>query len=113
MKKAIHSAGICILTLLLFFIFWGSPALAEMEKLNSGDQYHGVNRERDVLNILSALGKKVEDQRLLDRVRVKLSGLPESQFALIASLSKQILKEGDQTGSGIAFLLVTVLIVLS
>jgi hypothetical protein len=113
MKGTTSSAVICILFLLLFTTFWGSTALAETKKLNSGDHYHGVNRERDVLNILSVLERKVEDQRLLDRVRVKLSGLQESQFSLILSLSKQILKEGDQAGADIAFLLLTSLIVLS
>ena len=50
---------------------------------------------------------------MLERAREKLFTLKEPQFSLIASLSEQIMKEEGQPGVDIAFLLITILIVLS
>jgi hypothetical protein len=113
MKKSMRPLYICFLFLLFIFSLWNPAVQAETRKSNADEEYRGMHRETDMAKILSVLEKKVDDQKMLDRARQKLLTLQEPQFSLIASLSEQIVKEGDQPGVDIAFLLITILIVLS
>jgi hypothetical protein len=113
MKKSMHPIYICFLSLLFIFSLWNQAVQAETRKSNADEEYRGMHRETDMTKILSVLEKKVDDQKMLERAREKLFTLQEPQFSLIASLSEQIVKEGDQPGVDIAFLLITILIVLS
>jgi hypothetical protein len=113
MKKSMHPIYICFLSLLFIFSLWNPAVQAETRKLNADEEYRGMHRKTDMTRILSVLEKKVADQKMLERAREKLFALQEPQFSLIASLSKQTVKEGDQPGVDIAFLLITILIVLS
>jgi hypothetical protein len=113
MKKTMHPIYICFLSLLFTFSIWNPAVQAETRRSNADEEYRGMHRETDMTKILSVLGKKVDDQKMLERTREKLFTLQEPQFSLIASLSEQIIKEGNQPGVDIAFLLITILIVLS
>ena len=66
----------------------------------------------DVSRILSVLENRIGDRQLLERTKGKLLTLDHGQIRLIASLSDRVLKDGNTTGSEIAFLLMTVLITL-
>jgi hypothetical protein len=66
----------------------------------------------DVSKILSVFENRIEDQELLKRTKDKLLTLDQKQIRLIASLSDRVAKEGNTTGSDIAFLLMTALITL-
>jgi hypothetical protein len=113
MERTIRAIVMGSVSLLLLSSLWGAAALAETRKLNSDNQNQGLRREIDVTRILSVFEKKVEDPKLLERTREKLLTLGDTQFSLISSLSEQIIKEGNQPGVDIAFLLITILIVLS
>ena len=93
---------------------WGQAiAEGEMKKPEIGLEYDEMHRETDVIKILAVLEKKIQDQNLLEKAKVKLFSLKDLEFDLITSLSKQIAKEGETPGVDIAFLLITVLIILS
>jgi hypothetical protein len=66
----------------------------------------------DVSKILSVFENRIEDPQLLERTKDKLLTLDQRQIRLIASLSDRVAKEGNTTGSDIAFLLMTALITL-
>ena len=72
-----------------------------------------MRRETEVIKVLSVLGKKIGDQKLLEKTKEKLLTLKESEFVLITSLSEQITRDGERPGMDIAFLLITALIILS
>ena len=113
MKKSMHPISICFLSLLFAFSLWNPAVQAETRSSNADGEYRGMHREADMTKILSLLEKKVDDQKMLERAREKLFTLKEPQFSLIASLSEQIVKEEGQPGVDIAFLLITILMVLS
>jgi hypothetical protein len=113
MKKSTYLISICSLSLLLIFFLCNPEVQAEARRSNADGENRGMHRETDMTKILSVLGKKVDDQKMLEKAREKLFTLKEPQFSLIASLSEQIVKEVNQPGVDIAFLLITVLIVLS
>jgi hypothetical protein len=114
MKKSIKKLLPGLLPLLCIPFLW-NPMIAKGEVRESiiGNEHHEMHRENDVMKILAVLEKKIQDQKLLDRAKVKLLTLKDSEFDLITSLSEQIVKEGETPGVDIAFLLVTALIILS
>jgi hypothetical protein len=112
MKKSMHPIYTCFLFLLIISSLWNPAVQADARESNSDEEYRGVHRKTDMTKILSVLKKEVDDQKMLERAREKLFTLREPQFSLIASLSDQIAKEGKQAGVDIAFLLITILIVL-
>ena len=71
-----------------------------------------VSLSADVSRILLVFENRIEDQELLKRTKDKLLTLDQRQLRLIASLSDRVAKEGNTTGSDIAFLLMTALITL-
>jgi hypothetical protein len=107
--KAVAAA----LALALWFIFLPTATIAKTGKPNSdsGARYM-LSLSADVSQILSVLENRIEDQQLLERTKDKLLTLDERQIRLIASLSDRVAKEGNTTGSDIAFLLMTALITL-
>jgi hypothetical protein len=114
MKRSIKKLLIGFFSLLCILFFW-NPMIAkgEMKESKIGNEHHEMHRETDIMKILAVLEMKIQDQKLLDKAKVKLFTLKDSEFDLITSLSEQIVKEGETPGVDIAFLLVTVLIILS
>jgi hypothetical protein len=113
MERSLRPISICFLFLLFAFCLCNPAVQAETRKSNADEEYRGTHRETDMTKILSVLGKKVDDQKMLERAKEKLFTLKEPQFSLIASLSEQIVKEEDRPGADFAFLLITILMVLS
>jgi hypothetical protein len=73
---------------------------------------HGMSFSADVSQILSVLEGRIEDKQSLKRAKDRLLTLDQRQIRLIASLSDRVAKQGNTTGSDIAFLLMTALITL-
>jgi hypothetical protein len=95
------------------FIFLPSRTIAAGGK-NASDSRapYVMSFSADVSKILSVFENRIADQQLLDRTKSKLLTLDQRQLRLIASLSDRVAKEGNTTGSDIAFLLMTALITL-
>ena len=95
------------------FIFLPAATLAKPGKLHSNPgPSSGLSYSADVSQILSVLESRMEDRQLVERTKDKLLTLDHRQIRLIASLSDRVAKEGNTTGSEIAFLLMTALIAL-
>jgi hypothetical protein len=101
------------LALVQWFIFLPSTTMAASGK-NASDAPapYELGSSEDVTKILSVFENRIEDQQLLERTKDKLLTLDQRQIRLIASLSDRVAKEGNTTGSDIAFLLMTALITL-
>ncbi len=94
-------------------IFLPSTTMAGSPKnAFDADARYVLSSSTDMSKILLVLENRLEDQQLLERTRDKLLTLDDRQIRLIASLSDRIAKEGNTTGSDIAFLLMTALIAL-
>lgn len=101
------------LALVQWFIFLPSATIAASGKHASGSRApYVLSFSADVSKILSVFENRIEDQQLLERTKDKLLTLDQRQIRLIASLSDRAAKEGNTTGSDIAFLLMTALITL-
>ena len=72
-----------------------------------------MHRETDMTKILSVLEKKVDDQKMLERAREKLFTLKELAIFSDRFPFRADRERGGQPGVDIAFLLITILIVLS
>ncbi len=94
-------------------IFLPTATLAKTARPDSdpGVPYR-LSFSADVSQILSVLESRMENRQLLERTKDKLLTLDHRQIRLIASLSDRVTKEGNTTGSEIAFLLMTALITL-
>jgi hypothetical protein len=101
------------LALIQWLVFLPRTTTAASGK-NASDSYapYTLSFSSDVSKILSVFENRIEDQQLLRRTKDKLLTLDQRQIRLIASLSDRVTKEGNTTGSDIAFLLMTALIAL-
>jgi len=101
------------LALVQGFIFLPSTTIAASgKKISDSDSRYVLRFSTDVSKILLVLEDRIEDQQLLEKTKDKLLTLDQRQIRLIASLSDRVAKEGNTTGSDIAFLLMTALITL-
>jgi hypothetical protein len=101
------------LALVQGLIFLPSITLAASGKTASDSHApYVLSFSADVSKILLVLEDRIEDQQLLEKTKDKLLTLDQRQIRLIASLSDRVAKEGNTTGSDIAFLLMTALITL-
>ena len=67
----------------------------------------------DMVRVFSLFETKIGDQRVLSRIRYKLSLLSEERLRTLASLSERIIREGREAQADVAFLLLTTLIIFS
>ena len=67
----------------------------------------------DMLKIIPVLEDKIENRKLLEKSKEKVFAMNRQELHLVAALCDKISDEGETVSSGIAFLLVTALIVLS
>ncbi|MHB8883067.1 MAG: hypothetical protein ACYC69_16350 [Thermodesulfovibrionales bacterium] len=63
--------------------------------------------------ILTLVKQRSDDPKVLGRIRHKLAGLPDDKLQMISSLSERILARAGKTGTDVAYLLMTTLIILS
>ena len=72
-----------------------------------------VEVQAEIPKILAVLECKVEDHNLLETAKKKLLTLDRRKMQLLSSLCDQISNDGQSAGSDVAFLVMTILIVLS
>lgn len=114
LKKFIKSIIIWLLLLLSVIVIWDSSiAIGGITAPKLGNPHNDINREANVIKILTVLKNKMGDRRLLEKAKDKLFTLSGRQTRLLASLSDRIAKDGYSAGADIAFLWITILIVLS
>jgi hypothetical protein len=111
MTKPIN--GWSLLFLFVIMIWNSSIAFCGMAAPKLGNPYRAVNREANLVKILTVLKNEIGDQQLLEKAKDKLSTLSDRQMLLLASLSDRITNGGNTAGADIAFLWITILIVLS
>lgn len=108
-----------ITALWLFFLFHilllaGSTLVeARQEQTSSLQQVDPLRREIGVLKIQTVLQGKLGDQKLTDSAKSKLLLLDDRRIHLLSRLCDRVLLNGETAGSDVAFLLLTMLIVLS
>ena len=100
------------LTLAQCFFLPSTTMAGSLRNAHDSDSGYVLNSSTDMSKILLVLENRIDDQQLLERTRDKLLTLDERQIRLIASLSDRVVKEGNTTGSEVAFLLMTALITL-
>src|SRR5512135_3403279 len=114
--------------ILLFFItvicsfgaagFTGDGRGAATSRVGSAPVVHNVltgqgNHTSEVFKILSVLAGRIEDPKLIQKVKDKLSTLREDRLRVVVSLSERI-TDGDRgVETDIAFFLLTTLIIFS
>ena len=67
----------------------------------------------DMLKVLSVIGHRTGDQRLLEKVKYKLSMMSDDRLSLAVSLSERAADDGHGVKTDIAFFLLTTLIIFS
>jgi hypothetical protein len=67
----------------------------------------------DLRKVLSVVEHRTKDEKVLERMRDKLSSLGDRELHLAASLCERIARDDDSAGADFAFSIVTALIVLS
>ncbi len=99
---------------LVFLISFSIPATrGDMKHLGADHQLWESERKADVNKIMVMMRTKITDPKLLEKTREKLLTLNDSELVLITSLSEKITKDRERPATDIAFLLITVLIILS
>jgi len=104
------AAGLALVQWLIFLP--GTTFAASGKRADDSRTRYVLSFSADVSKILSVFENRIEDPQLLERTKDKLLTLDQRQIRLIASLSDRVAKEGNTTGSDIAFLLMTALITL-
>ncbi len=105
----------CSLLLLLTTPVWGSPrTTGEAEVRQFEIRYHDVRSRLEILRTLPALKGRLKNRpSLLEKITRKLSTVNEEQARLIISLCDRVTEGGQTAGADAAFLLMTVLLILS
>ena len=67
----------------------------------------------DTSKIVTALEIKADNEKPIDLVKTKLLLMDDKQARLLSRLSERITADDKSSGSGIAFLLTAILIILS
>ena len=67
----------------------------------------------EMVNILSMLEERADDERLIEKAKQKLATMNERDLRLMASLCDRIWVTGNDAGADIAFLMTAMLVVLS
>jgi hypothetical protein len=102
-----------ILWSLMWITIWCGPSVAVAAV--SDTRPGGVSpsdREADLSKVLTVFEDKVEDPQVQPKVEAKLVTLKDEQIHLLASLAEKADRSDHAAGADVAFLLITVLIVL-
>jgi len=117
MKNRSGSQIITALRLFLLFqilLLAGSTLVeARPEKTSSLQQVEPLRRDIGVLKIQTVLQSRLGDQKLTESAKSKVLLLDDRRIRLLSGLCDRVLLGGDTAGSDVAFLLLTMLIVLS
>ena len=114
MKQYIDPLPVCASVLMVLALSGAlSFAAAGIVGSGTGDQYTGITQKQDVLAIVTVLEDRIGDDRLLQKAEEKLSTMSGQEIRLMASLCERIPAESITASADVAFLLITVLIILS
>ncbi len=75
--------------------------------------YPGINTDVEIDKVMLVLGDKIEGERAAEKAKEKLMNLNDLQTRLLVSLSEIVALGDPAPVAGIAFLLMTVLIICS
>ena len=87
-----------------------ASGMLQAKEVNLSDK---MNRAGDRRKILAVLEKKMGEEKISEKVRDKLFTLNEAPMRLLISLCDRIADDGRTTRGDIAYLLITVMVVLS
>jgi hypothetical protein len=108
------AAVVCVLCLCVLFPFPNHQFAQGGENPTSNLLANMASGTRaDTSKILTALEIKADNERPIELVKAKLLTLDDRQARLLSRLSERITADDKSPGSGIAFLLTAVLIILS
>jgi hypothetical protein len=114
-RKITRLAGIvCVLCLCVLFPFPNHQFAQGGEIPTSSLSVNMASDTRaDTSKILTALEIKADNEKPIELVKTKLLLMDDKQARLLSRLSERITADDKSSGSGIAFLLTAVLIILS
>ncbi len=90
-----------------------SGAWEQTRNTRAAEQDISMRHRTDVFRVLAVLEQRMDDRRLIDKVKYKLSTMSGKRLHLAVSLSEQAADNGPGVKADIAFLLLTTLIVFS
>jgi len=108
--------ALMLISLMLVTTLVGSSMAStqgSMVHLTSPTRYITPAKERDLNRIMSVLESRIRNHQLPAKVRNKLASMNDEEIRLLTSLCDRVSKTGETTGSDLAVMLVTALIVLS
>jgi hypothetical protein len=113
--KKITKSTIIAFWLLPVSLFMVSPNLADARPVQAGAQELSktIGAQAEISKVLGVLESRVEDYDLLETAKRKFLTLDHHKTRLLSSLCDRIVSDGHTAGSDVAFLLMTILIVLS
>lgn len=111
-NSSVLIAVLFILSIMMFGFPGQSLAVARLDNPKASN-YHLIYRKDNISKILSVLGKKTGDQKLVEKAEDKLFTLSRGEIQLISSLCERISHDSYSAGADIAFLLIITLIVFS
>jgi hypothetical protein len=117
MKRKVIKIAIAIVAFWLLSISFlpANPGLAAgtSDRVGLQNISGAPGAQAEISKVLEVLESKMEDQKLLETAKQKLLTLDRNHTRLLSSLCDVIATDGQTAGSDVAFLLVTILIVLS
>jgi hypothetical protein len=114
-KKGIRRIALVAIWPLLISLAVISPGLAAARSVQSipPTRPEIVDEQAAIWKILEVLESRVEDPKLVEIAKKKLLTLDRRKTHLLSSLCDRIENDGHAAGSDVAFLVMTILIVLS
>ncbi len=110
-KRWIH--GGLIFSLLILFLSSPRISLGTPRSQAPGRAYPGIYTEVEIKRVMAVLGNKIEGKKPAEKAKDKLMNLNDLQTRIIVSLSEIVALGDPAPVAGIAFLLMTVLIICS
>jgi hypothetical protein len=105
---------VCVLCLCVLFPFPNHQFAQAGESPTSSQWVNMASDTRaDTSKILNALEIKTDNEKSVELAKAKLLTMDDKQARLLSRLSERITADDKSPGSGIAFLLTAVLIILS
>ncbi len=105
--------GGLIFLLLTLFLSSSSISLGMSGSQAPGRAYPGIYSEAEIKKVMAVLDNKIDGKKSTEKAKDKLMNLSDLQTGLIVSLSEIVALRDPAPVAGIAFLLMTVLIIFS
>ncbi len=102
-----------ILLLLTLFLSSSKNSLGMSGTQSPVKAYPGIYTEVEIKKVMAVLGNRIQGEKAAEKAKEKLMNLNDLQTRLIVSLSEIVALGDPAPVAGIAFLLMTVLIICS